>query len=528
MFPQRLDVAQTGRLGLEPGILTGREAGVGDLGRLEPKHLELSFQRPSITAEGSQPPPHFHEAFPGLRVARASLPTGGFERLIDQGTDRLGLGEEHPILLTHDVDGTFGAIGEGARRGHGPIDVRPGLPTTDPATEHDLLAAEDETSFHEGFVTERAHLILPGLFSAEEPKGPQEQGLARARLTGHHDEAGPGFEARRIDEAQVRDGDFFEHGVLLRVSAIGREHVGHHRGGLGRESVAPWAAMDPTAHTPHAESPTVIVSRRVLPGADADFQSWALRIRDAAHGFPGYRGAESQPPDANHPDEWVTAYSFATADQLDAWLTSSIRAALIDEVTELLATPPREQRVAGLRLAPEPVTAVFSQRVRPGSEAAFEELFADVATVLRTFDGFLASDVLTPVDGVQSDHVVVVAFGSRRQLDAWLEAPQRREWLERIEPLIEGDREMSVVGGFGGWFSGNKAHPAGPARWKQAVAVLLALYPTALSVGWVLRTVAPDLPFAVSMLIANIVGVAALTWLLMPLVTKALAPWLSR
>jgi antibiotic biosynthesis monooxygenase (ABM) superfamily enzyme len=30
------------------------------------------------------------------------------------------------------------------------------------------------------------------------------------------------------------------------------------------------------------------------------------------------------------------------------------------------------------------------------------------------------------------------------------------------------------------------------------------------------------------MLIANIVGVAALTWLLMPLVTKALAPWLSR
>jgi antibiotic biosynthesis monooxygenase (ABM) superfamily enzyme len=60
------------------------------------------------------------------------------------------------------------------------------------------------------------------------------------------------------------------------------------------------------------------------------------------------------------------------------------------------------------------------------------------------------------------------------------------------------------------------------------VAVLLALYPTALSVGWVLRTVAPDLPFAVSMLIANIVGVAALTWLLMPLVTKALAPWLSR
>ena len=224
----------------------------------------------------------------------------------------------------------------------------------------------------------------------------------------------------------------------------------------------------------------------------------------------------------------MTAYSFATTDQLEAWLASSIRAALIDEVTELLAAPPREQRVAGLRLAPEPVTAVFSQRLRPDSEAAFEQLFTDVANVLRTFDGFLASDLLIPVDGVQADHVVVVAFGSRRHLGAWLDAPERREWLERIEPLIEGHREMSVVGGFGGWFSGDDAHPAGPPRWKQAVAVLLALYPMALSIGWILRTVAPDLPFAVSMLIANIIGVAALTWLLMPLVTKILAPWLNR
>ena len=276
------------------------------------------------------------------------------------------------------------------------------------------------------------------------------------------------------------------------------------------------------------EAPTVIVSRRIVAGADAEFRSWALRIRDAAHGFPGYRGAEVQPPDTNHPDEWVTAYSFATADQLNAWLTSTIRAVLIDEGAGLLAEPPREQRVAGLRLAPEPVTVVFSQRVRPGSEAAFQQRYAEVAAVLRTADGFLASDLLTPVDGVQADHVIVVAFASRRQLDAWLEAPQRRDWLEHIEPLIEGDRGMSVVGGFGGWFASDVARPGGPPRWKQAVTVLLALYPTALTFGWLLRTLAPDWPFAVSMLVSNIAGVAVLTWLLMPAVTKALAPWLNR
>ena len=130
--------------------------------------------------------------------------------------------------------------------------------------------------------------------------------------------------------------------------------------------------------------------------------------------------------------------------------------------------------------------------------------------------------------GFSKCHHMQEVMTSGRQLDAWLEAPQRHDWLERIEPMIEGDRGMSVVGGFGGWFAADVARPGGPPRWKQAVAVLIALYPTALTFGWLLRTLGPDWPFAVSMLVSNIAGVAVLTWLLMPAVTKALAPWLNR
>lgn len=285
---------------------------------------------------------------------------------------------------------------------------------------------------------------------------------------------------------------------------------------------------DPPADVLPPDAPTVIVSRRLVPGSEDSYRWWSIRIRDAAKEFPGYLGAEIQPPDANHPEEWVTAYSFATAGQLDAWLASSVRAALIEEGAELLDGPPREQRVAGLRLAPEPVTVVFSQRVKAGGETEYARLVDEVVGMLHSVDGFLASDILDPVEGVQTEHAVVVAFASRRQLDAWLEAPERREWLARIEPFIEGERSMSVVGGFAGWFEGSAPRPGGPRRWKQAIAVLIALYPTALTLGWILRTVAPDLPFAVNMLVANILGVAVLTWLLMPLLTKLLAGWLGR
>lgn len=277
-----------------------------------------------------------------------------------------------------------------------------------------------------------------------------------------------------------------------------------------------------------ADAPTVIVARRVLPGAEDEYRSWALRVRDAAQRFPGYLGADIQPPDENHPDEWITVYSYATADQLQSWLTSSIRAKLIDEGKTLLASAAREQRVAGLGLAPEPITVVFSQRVKPGRESDFHGLVGEITPVLRTFDGFLDLDVVEPVAGVQDEHAVVVGFASRPQLDIWLQSTERREWLDHVAPLIEGEREMSVVGGFGGWFVGSADRPSGPPRWKQAVAVLIALYPTALAIGWLLRWTAPDLPFALSMLISNILGVAVLTWLLMPLVTRLLAGWLGR
>jgi antibiotic biosynthesis monooxygenase (ABM) superfamily enzyme len=286
--------------------------------------------------------------------------------------------------------------------------------------------------------------------------------------------------------------------------------------------------MATNSSTVSAEVPTVIVSRRVVPGAEDAYRSWALRIRDAAQGFPGYLGADVQPPDQNHPAEWVTVYSFASGDQLEAWLTSSIRRRLLEEGKALLASEAREQRVAGLRLAPEPVTVVFSQRVKPGRESEFHDLVGDITPVLRSFDGFLDVDLVEPVDGVQAEHAVVVGFASRRQLDVWLESSQRREWLDRIAPLIEGERSMSVVGGFGGWFEGSAERPGGPPRWKQAVAVLIALYPTALTIGWAMNLVAPDLPFALGMLISNILGVAGLTWLLMPLVTRLLAGWLGR
>lgn len=273
-------------------------------------------------------------------------------------------------------------------------------------------------------------------------------------------------------------------------------------------------------------SPTIIVSRRVAPGREREFGRWNARIRALAESFPGHLGSEAQPPNDAHPDEWMIVYRFATADQLDAWLASPERLALLDEGNTLLEGPVREQRLIQSEPGPGAVTAVMSQRVRPDAWEEFRRAHAEISLTMRDFDGFLSCDLAEPVAGIQDDHVVVFAFNSRDNLDRWLQSEERREVLRLIEPLIEGDRTLNVVGGFAGWFDvdGNREPP----RWKQAVTVLIALYPTTLLLGWIQRGLLPDAPWIPALFVSNVLGIAILTWLLMPAVTRVLARWLQR
>lgn len=224
----------------------------------------------------------------------------------------------------------------------------------------------------------------------------------------------------------------------------------------------------------------------------------------------------------------MTVYSFEDAEQLDAWLASSVREDILAAAQDLLAGPTREQRVAALRTAPEPVTVVFSQRIVPEGDAAFTSLYDDVVHRLEASPGFLGSQLLRPVPGVQDDHVIVASFASRSDLDQWLESDARRAWVEDAADVIEGERTINVVGGFGGWFPAALDRPRGPRRWKQAVAVLLALFPISLLITVVRSEVAPDMNMVLAVFVGNVLGVAALSFFLMPLVTKWLAGWLSR
>ncbi len=288
------------------------------------------------------------------------------------------------------------------------------------------------------------------------------------------------------------------------------------------------ATRSPHSATGTGASATVVMSQRVRPGREDDYVAWQEKMDGAARRFPGFKGTEVVPPVAGAQAEWVVVFRFDTSEHLRAWSDSPERAGLLAEGRPLFAGPAAQQVLAGEQ-ATKPVTAVISHRVSPDEEAEFLEYQNRLEEAERAFPGYQGTEVFRPVAGVQEDWTVLFRFDSKEHLDVWMCSEERRRLLEDA-PGFEDYDVRTVGNAFGSWFPLSDASQAPPApNWKQAMTVLLALYPTVMILYYTLGAWLDDarLPLWLAMFVSNVASVAALTWLLMPGVTRALRFWLQ-
>ncbi|MFI1436602.1 antibiotic biosynthesis monooxygenase [Streptomyces lydicus] len=287
------------------------------------------------------------------------------------------------------------------------------------------------------------------------------------------------------------------------------------------------ASRDPTAD--HA---TVVTSQKVREGRAEEYQRWQDRTNAAASEFDGFMAADVYPPGAGDPNEWVAVFRFSGVDKLTAWLDSGRRRELLDEAQGLFEGPPTLEVLRGggpADEAAEAVTAVISHEVRPGREQQFLQWQTKALKAQEKMPGYMGSELFKPVADVQKHWVVVFRFDSRQHLDDWLESDTRRTLLQEGDAYFSSYDVRTVGSAFSGWFRFDGGPGGGvPPNWKQAMSVLLALYPTVmvltLTVGHELDAL--KVPAYLGLFLSNVLSVSALTWLLMPLVNKALAFWL--
>jgi hypothetical protein len=174
------------------------------------------------------------------------------------------------------------------------------------------------------------------------------------------------------------------------------------------------------------------------------------------------------------------------------------------------------------------VTAVFSRRVRPGGEAAYEAWLAGLHEATRPFPGYLGVHVLRPEGGGGRTYVSLLRFESFAALGAWEHSDDRQAWLARFPAgVVEGDAEVRRVEGLEYWYTPRGAPTAvQPIRWRAALVTTVVVFGLILALGPLERALGRVLPFPVPLLVVVALQVMALTYAIMPALTRLLGPWL--
>jgi len=94
-------------------------------------------------------------------------------------------------------------------------------------------------------------------------------------------------------------------------------------------------AGDAAAQLHVENSVTEVILEQVKAGKEAQYRDWSNRIQLLQAKMPGYQGGYTQPPSSTA-NEWMTLLRFATIEDLNRWMASPERKALVAEAAPLV------------------------------------------------------------------------------------------------------------------------------------------------------------------------------------------------
>ena len=176
------------------------------------------------------------------------------------------------------------------------------------------------------------------------------------------------------------------------------------------------------------------------------------------------------------------------------------------------------------------VTTVVRAHIKPGKEQEYEEWLHGINEECAEFNGFQGATILRPNDSSHPhpEYVVVVRFATYSDQRRWEHSPQFAEWRWRLEPLTIDRPSITELSGMETWFTlPGHTVVVPPPKYKMATIATLGASPFVLIVIPLLVTYLRGLvPSIVVSLLILMVMSTAMTWVTMPLLSRAASRWL--
>jgi uncharacterized protein len=273
----------------------------------------------------------------------------------------------------------------------------------------------------------------------------------------------------------------------------------------------------------------LIATTRVRTGKDAEFVAWKTRHDSAICKFPGYVSSDMM-PGANGSNEWTIVINFRSADDLTAWQQSKEHAEILAEGVPLFEGgnfgEVTQVGEAGVQPAGD-VTEVIFSRIKPGMEDAYRGWTTRIGAAQARYPGYRGMFVQPP-DEMGGLWTTIIRFKSAPQLEAWMNAPERKSLLQESKAFIEHEQLTRLATAFPGWVPIDPVTGKGPPNWKTAMLVLLGLFPVVMLELRFLNPVLSQFGLHASLatFVGNSLSVAATSFITMPLFVRWFGWWL--
>ena len=178
----------------------------------------------------------------------------------------------------------------------------------------------------------------------------------------------------------------------------------------------------------------------------------------------------------------------------------------------------------------EGATVVITHRVREARHDDYERWLQEISPLCKAAPGQLDWHIIRPISGLSETYTVVIRFDTVTNLRAWMESPDRKRLIAKVQPLLVGGDDFFISSGLDFWFTPAGAKAKVPVRWKQYLVTWSAIFPLALGVPIVvapaLETLGNSNSRPLSTLAVTGVVVFLMVYLVMPRYTKLLRRWL--
>jgi hypothetical protein len=184
-----------------------------------------------------------------------------------------------------------------------------------------------------------------------------------------------------------------------------------------------------------------------------------------------------------------------------------------------------------------PVTVIVKRIAKKNKIKEFEDWLSGISNEVSSQVGSMGIDIIRPTDKEsRPEYVIIFRFNNYDNLTKWENSSIRNEWLQKGKELVQADPDVQKLTGLEFWFtpyskkSSDLLPLISPPRYKMVIVTIPVI-------SLLLLTLVPQIHFITEMLfipysmrfvIAITITVILMTYLIMPLLTKLLRPWLFK